>query len=164
MSGNLQLGEAYGLHFFEPRYRLLIHDVMADQPEEARRGGRVRGEAMFVHANRAPPTRSAPAVLVRVLRCEIYGDGRADVLLMPCAHVWLEELWVRPNSGHLYYARCLRMNETASREMDGLNRQQETVVRIMDRLRAQVAAVGGGGGDDGHVALNDSDDDEEQDG
>lgn len=38
MPSALRLGSPYGLHFFEPRYRLLIAEVMAPQPAGARRG------------------------------------------------------------------------------------------------------------------------------
>ena len=41
MDSEIQLGESYGLHFFEPRYRILISEVMAQFPLNARRGGRV---------------------------------------------------------------------------------------------------------------------------
>lgn len=35
----VRLGEPFGLHFFEARYRLLISEVMANYPVSARRGG-----------------------------------------------------------------------------------------------------------------------------
>eukprot|EP00580_Thalassiosira_gravida_P019588 CAMPEP_0201660890 /NCGR_PEP_ID=MMETSP0494-20130426/3406_1 /ASSEMBLY_ACC=CAM_ASM_000839 /TAXON_ID=420259 /ORGANISM="Thalassiosira gravida, Strain GMp14c1" /LENGTH=447 /DNA_ID=CAMNT_0048138867 /DNA_START=97 /DNA_END=1440 /DNA_ORIENTATION=+ len=42
MPSPVRLGETYGLHFFEPRYRILIAEVMANQlPVSARRGGRM---------------------------------------------------------------------------------------------------------------------------
>ena len=38
MHSEMKLGSAYGLHFFEPRYRLLISEVMGSYPVSARRG------------------------------------------------------------------------------------------------------------------------------
>lgn len=37
----VRLGEAFGLHFFESRYRLLISEVMANYPVSARRGAQI---------------------------------------------------------------------------------------------------------------------------
>lgn len=41
MDSDMQLGEPYGLHLFEPRYRILISEVMSRFPLNARRGGRI---------------------------------------------------------------------------------------------------------------------------
>lgn len=40
-SSSVRLGVEYGLHFFEPRYRLLISEVMSGYPVNARRGQRI---------------------------------------------------------------------------------------------------------------------------
>lgn len=137
MSGQVQLGEPYALHFFEPRYRLLIAEVMREQTEEARNGGRIRSRgASFIHANRAPLAPTTPATIVQVLSCQMYPDGRADVWLLPTAYCWLERVWIRPNSGHLYYAQCLRMGTKVTNEMNQLTRQ-EALASVMDLLANQ---------------------------
>lgn len=41
MDSEMKLGEPYGLHLFEPRYRILISEVMSRFPLNARRGGRI---------------------------------------------------------------------------------------------------------------------------
>jgi len=41
MSSAIKLGSPYGLHFFEPRYRVMIAEVMATYPVGARRGERI---------------------------------------------------------------------------------------------------------------------------
>ena len=41
MPSAIRLGSPYGLHFFEPRYRLLVAEVMAPYPVSARRGERI---------------------------------------------------------------------------------------------------------------------------
>lgn len=38
MGSSVKLGEPYGLHFFEPRYRVLISEIMSQYPVSARRG------------------------------------------------------------------------------------------------------------------------------
>mmetsp|Transcript_4182 Transcript_4182/g.8691 ORF Transcript_4182/g.8691 Transcript_4182/m.8691 type:complete len:415 (+) Transcript_4182:150-1394(+) len=42
MPTSVQLGSPYGLHFFEPRYRLLISDCMRSFPVSARRGEEIK--------------------------------------------------------------------------------------------------------------------------
>ena len=41
MGSSVLLGSSYGLHFFEPRYRVLISEVLASYPVSARRGERI---------------------------------------------------------------------------------------------------------------------------
>jgi len=41
MPSRVRLGSPYGLHLFEPRYRLMISEVMASYPASARRGERI---------------------------------------------------------------------------------------------------------------------------
>lgn len=117
MGSHLQLHVPYGLHFFEPRYRLLISEVMRGQPSEAIQNGHVNGDCFFIHAHMEPLAPTTPAAIVQVSRCHIFPDGRADVLLVPVAFVWLEKVWVRPNSGGLRYAQCLRMDYVASQDL-----------------------------------------------
>jgi hypothetical protein len=116
MPANVKLGQAYGLHLFEPRYRLLIADVLRHVPPEYKQGRKHLMEGnyfvSFIHANYTPIVDNETlASLVQVVRCEIYDDGRADVLLLPIQHVWLEHLWYRPDSGHLIYAQCRKLGK-----------------------------------------------------
>jgi hypothetical protein len=140
MPGSINLGEPYGLHFFEPRYRFMIAEIMRDQTEEARHGGRIRGEVLFVHANRTPLARNTPAILVRVLRCDTYPDHRADVLLLPFAHVTMEKLWLHPTGGNLYHCQCLRMGQQVTHDLNHLTRQ-EALASVMERLTEQFIAM-----------------------
>lgn len=132
------LGQTYGLHFFEPRYRLLIADVMRGQPAEARNGGSIQSPAYFVHANHGPLEPTIPAVMVQVVECHIYPDGRADVLLLPIRYVWIERVWTRPNSGQLVEAQCLKMGKAATREMLKLHRRQ-SLANVMGQLAQQLS-------------------------
>lgn len=141
MQGQVALGQTYALHFFEYRYRLLIAAVMRDQPHEARHGGPLAADlppACFIHANRSSPLEPAePAVLVRVVQCQIYPDGRADVLLLPVRYCWMERSWVPPDTGNLHYAQCLKMGRDVTSQMNHLQRQ-EALAHVMDRLAGQL--------------------------
>lgn len=120
MESPVTIGDPYGLHFFEHRYRLLIGEVMRHQPEEARHGGPIdtsQTQPLFIHANCWPITHMTPAVIVRVIRCEIYPDGRADVVLVPISYAWIEKIGVLPNTGNLCVATAIRMGEQASNQM-----------------------------------------------
>lgn len=143
MPGQVALGQTYALHLFEYRYRLLIVEAMRHQTVEARDGGRMTGPPVyFIHANRAPLERSVPAVLVQVVQCQMFADGRADVLLLPLHFMWIERVWVRPDSGHLHYAQCLKMGRHVTLQMNHLQRQ-EALANAMDRLAGQLAETDG---------------------
>jgi hypothetical protein len=120
----MKLGHPYGLHFFEPRYRRLIADVMAPFPVEARQGGPITCEEgqnppVFIHANVHPVMRSSPAFLVQVVRCRIYpADGRADVFLLPVGYLRIEAVWEQPRSGHLHHAQCIRVGLRETEELE----------------------------------------------
>jgi hypothetical protein len=120
MTSTLQLGQPYALHFFEHRYRILIAEVMHHQPLSAKQGGAIDYSLPlpdFLHANVMPLAPTTPAVIVRVMRCEIFPDGQADVLLVPISYVWLERIRVRPNTRHLYEATSIRMGKEVMQPM-----------------------------------------------
>mmetsp|Transcript_12522 Transcript_12522/g.18377 ORF Transcript_12522/g.18377 Transcript_12522/m.18377 type:complete len:351 (-) Transcript_12522:632-1684(-) len=123
MRGMVRLGQAFGLHFFEPRYRLLIAEVMRDWPESARRGELIAASTQrrlptFIYAHMSPLAPATPACLVQVHSCMIHPDGSADVMLTPVAYVSLERVWERSNSGRLFQATCLRMGQSQSRQIE----------------------------------------------
>jgi hypothetical protein len=123
MTGVVRLGHTFGLHFFEPRYRLLIAEVMRGWPELARHGATIVARAdgrfpTFVYAHVAPLAPGTPACLVQVRQCVIHRDGSADVLLVPVSYVWLERIWERPHSGRLFEAQCLKMGREQARSME----------------------------------------------
>jgi hypothetical protein len=143
MPQRFQLGVPYGLHFFEPRYRRLIADIMAPFPETARQGGpilcsssrsreqqqgggneqrQLPAPPVFIHAHAHGRRleRGTPACLVQVIRCHVYPDGRADVFLMPTGHVRTELLWQVPHTGHLHCGQFMRLapGSAASQQAD----------------------------------------------
>jgi hypothetical protein len=120
MPCQLQLGEMYGLHLFEPRYRIMVREVLDDceNPEESMRGGKIVSSCrdgfikppLLIHA--CMGSRLGPgqlACLVQIVWCRTYEFGTADVQLLPVAWVKLDEISVRPNSGHLFCAKGTRI-------------------------------------------------------
>ena len=137
MNGAYQMGEPIRLHFFEPRYRRLIRDVMANWPPEARSGERIEpidGEMpKFVLVDDNVIQTMMPAFLVQVEHCVVYRDGRADVFLVPVEMVELHRFCVLPDSGHLYYGECRRVSKSESEAMEKEN------------LKRQIQMMGFGG-------------------
>lgn len=114
MPCHLQIGELYGLHLFEPRYRVMIHDLTmrCENPMEAANGGKIRigrhdgvlQPPFLIHAclGRAAP--GELACLVQLIWCHTYEHGSADVRLLPVAWVRLDRIWIRRNANNLFYA------------------------------------------------------------
>ena len=138
MPGPLLLGGSYRVHLFEPRYRLMVAELLRDYPQEARQGGHTtaggRPAPVFIHANRDPFGVASGACLVQMVRCTISPrDGTADIMLLPIAYVWLEKVWIRQNSGNLHYAQSVRMGQKATRDMHELI-EQETRTTLIEGM------------------------------
>jgi hypothetical protein len=105
----------YDLFLFEPRYRLMMHTLLAQHPATARHGDPIEPPVYFLHAyaglntnnNRNGP--SPPALLVRVQECRMLPDGSCSVTLVTKWFTHLERVWVLPNSGHLYHAAAVKV-------------------------------------------------------
>ena len=119
MPCQLRLGEMYGLHLFEPRYRIMVRDLLEScgNPQEAAAGGQildgmrdgVRQPPLLVHACLGSLGPDEMACLVQLVWCRTYDYGTADVQLFPVAWVRLDKVWVRPSSAHLYYTKATRI-------------------------------------------------------
>lgn len=113
--------EVYGLHLFEPRYRYMVRDLLnaSDNPQTARRGAAIRpgrnAEGLLqppylIHFCLPQRLRAgAMACLVQVVWCRTYEHDTADVQLLPVSWIRLESVWVRPEYGHLFYAKATRL-------------------------------------------------------
>lgn len=119
---SMKLHRPMSLHLFEPRYRLLISEVMGDLYSQNVSINRTRSGSewnsspwcpqhctpapRFIFAHRKLASGSH-AALVEVRLCRFYGDGRADVVLMPVQFVKIDDISIRPDSGGLYDARVV---------------------------------------------------------
>lgn len=119
MPGRTQLGGRFALHFFEPRYRTLIAEVMAPLPASARMGKPISAEARptFIYANRSRLSIGTIATIVEVIQCRIYQDGTADVMLEPTGYARIEIVWERPNSGQLWEAEAFKLGRLEIAEL-----------------------------------------------
>ena len=108
-------GSAVELHFFEPRYRRLIREVMEPYPDEFRNGAptnRLINPPTFIYGNRSPLKTGQVAMMVQVMQCYVADNGTANVLLMPLEHVRIEHIWEQAEfNDHLYFIRVMRMRE-----------------------------------------------------
>lgn len=122
MSYPIKIGEIYGLHLFEPRYRIMVRDliVACANPVEAAMGGKirinmrdgVRQPPMFIHACYGSNPGDL-ACLVQLIWCQIYEDGAADVRLLPISWVRLDRIWIRRHSRNLFYSSAWRLPPSA---------------------------------------------------
>ena len=141
MPDDIQLGQEFGIHFFEPRYRLLISEVMAPYPDHYRNGEPITPNRnnsndnddndtddedvdefsypTFIYAHKSPLKTGSSVVLVEVRQCVIHHNQTADVFLMPKTLARIEHVWERRNSHSLYEARVVKMSqEECDREME----------------------------------------------
>jgi hypothetical protein len=199
MAGDVVLGQSYGLHLFEYRYRYMIHSIMSQrQPHPSLsstaattryNGERIESNVQqrpiyFIHANQGNIRRSEMAILVQVMECDIYPDGRADIIVLPIHYVWIERSWLYDNHHHgnsvgpappttmmiptptppdnLYYAQCLKMGHAATSAMHHLQRQ-ETLVHVMNRVIASGMNLAASSIVNQNDNMSDDDDDDDDD-
>mmetsp|Transcript_9523 Transcript_9523/g.25907 ORF Transcript_9523/g.25907 Transcript_9523/m.25907 type:complete len:195 (-) Transcript_9523:828-1412(-) len=120
MPCDVHLGEMYGLHLFEPRYRIMVHTLLSEcgNPDAARSGCRIEPgwkegmsrPPMLIHACRGARLGiDDMACLVELKWCHTYEDATADVRLLPVAWVKLDRIWVRQASYGLFYGKAMRV-------------------------------------------------------
>jgi hypothetical protein len=137
--GHVIIGEPYALQLCEPRYCIMINEIMKHHTVSARReGAHVTKDAFFIHANRLPLQKSQTAVLVQVTRCEALNNGTFEIQVVPFQHVWIERAWEVPNTFGLVNGQVLKMGKKTSNLMNHLIRQ-ETMVQVMDNMTRAMA-------------------------
>jgi hypothetical protein len=110
MPGAVRLGQRMNLHFFEPRYKLLIRRVWSSN------------HRCFVYSPWAPAVGRFAAV-VRVARARFWRDGRASIVArVVAASVLLSDVWVEEGTGGLACARIA--HEEGWAESEGTEGQQ----------------------------------------
>lgn len=109
----LYLGKPICLHLFEPRYRLLINEAMHGRSMHEKSGGPIsvdgekpRPKFLFSYGVSLPLVPGDPAVIVELVRCRIYNDGRADVTIVPVMHCRVNSTWERGGTYRLMQAEA----------------------------------------------------------
>eukprot|EP00526_Cylindrotheca_closterium_P015776 CAMPEP_0113603948 /NCGR_PEP_ID=MMETSP0017_2-20120614/1541_1 /TAXON_ID=2856 /ORGANISM="Cylindrotheca closterium" /LENGTH=260 /DNA_ID=CAMNT_0000512355 /DNA_START=36 /DNA_END=814 /DNA_ORIENTATION=+ /assembly_acc=CAM_ASM_000147 len=106
MPCQLRLGEPYGLHLFEPRYRIMVRDLLESSGNYNAATEQAGADLTSEENGRKPPLlihaclggRLGPgeyACLVQLVHCTLYDYGTADVMLLPVSWVRMDKLWVR---------------------------------------------------------------------
>jgi hypothetical protein len=151
MPDRITIGNEFGIHFFEPRYRTLIGEVMSPYPNSFKNGDPITPDTShlyhptnlypsFIYANKSPLKRGTSACIVEVRQCVIHHNQTADVFLMPVSYVRIEHVWERPGSHNLYEGSVMKMGDLEA---------YETVEqrRLPAMYTANTGGVGGGGDD-----------------
>lgn len=96
------IGQEINIRLFEPRYRLLIADIMTCRPDRERSGFPIsEPRPRFLFACRSDNWQRRVAWIVEVRRCLIRRDGIADIVIVPTGWAIVTKLLQRPNSGGL---------------------------------------------------------------
>lgn len=120
------IGQEFGIHFFEPRYRRLIREVMAPYIDTFQGGTYITEEnslvgkpPTFIYAHRSPLKKGNIACVVQVLTCSIHPDGRADVLLRPIHYVRITQVYEQEiPRDHLYFCKTIRLSNHEEEEFE----------------------------------------------
>jgi hypothetical protein len=111
------LQQAWNLHLYEPRYRLMMSQIMQSRPVRDKNGSWIpspgRPRFLFSSGLSAPLVEGDPVFLVEILRCKLKRDGRALLTILPVLQTRIQSMQVRPNSFALLDATvqtCKRNN------------------------------------------------------
>ena len=109
---SVSIDASYGLHFFEPRYRLMMIEIMQAYPRGYSFGlpCNCLKKPKFFYAFHGRVTPGSEVAIVEVEQCFTHPDARADVLLTIKAFARILNSWERPNSYGLVEAQAVRLN------------------------------------------------------
>ena len=110
------VGAAVALHFFEPRYKILIRRAW-------------EGHRLFIYTAGVPRPGSR-GVIVRVDQARFLPDGRANILGRGVRQVELDQTWVEDGTGGLFCTDVADVPESptgrlSSSERSSPERQQQ---------------------------------------
>lgn len=107
---SITVDASYGLHFFEPRYRLMMIEIMQPYPRGNSYGlpCNFLKKPKFFYAFHGRVSPGSEVAVVEVEQCFTHPDARADVLLTIKEFVRIKSSWERPNSYGLYEAQAVR--------------------------------------------------------
>ena len=108
-SVNVRVGHTICLNLFEPRSCQLITEQTAGRSTAELSGGLMKQPyPQFIFACRTPVVAGTYAFVVDVIRCRIYSNGRADVMINPTKLVRLDKVEERPEYVGLSDAMFIR--------------------------------------------------------
>mmetsp|Transcript_35058 Transcript_35058/g.69058 ORF Transcript_35058/g.69058 Transcript_35058/m.69058 type:complete len:374 (-) Transcript_35058:178-1299(-) len=121
MPGQCRRFEHLNFHLFEPRYKLLMSNIMGGRTERERSGEiiPVCGASQqppllrpkFVYGCSQPVGRGARAYVCEVRRSIMHSNQAWDVELVPVERVVIENIFELPQTGRLYSVDVRRMSE-----------------------------------------------------
>lgn len=124
MGGNTEppvLGQAWNLHLYEPRYRLMMSQIMQNRSSQDKNGGIIpnsrRPRFLFSSGITTPLMPGDPIFAVEIVRCKMKSDGRAMVSILPVAIGRMQSMQVRPNSFALLDATVYKTPFVASQSL-----------------------------------------------
>lgn len=108
---SITIDASYGLHFFEPRYRLMMIEIMQPYPKGYSFGlpCNCLRKPQFFYAFKGRVNPGSEVAVVEVEQCFTHPDARADVLLTIKSFARILHSWERPNSYGLYEAQAVRL-------------------------------------------------------
>ena len=145
----LHLGKPIGLHLFEPRYRLLIKEAMRGRSKYEKSGGPInvdgnkpRPKFLFSYGVSLPLVSGDPAVIVELVQCRIYDDGRADVTIVPVMHCRINSTWEREGSYRLMEAEATAAPRIRQRSPDSLGDPQFATGSVFHMNSSNIPQLG----------------------
>ena len=151
MGGTLGLGQPFGIHFFEPRYRRLVRHAMDT-------------DRRFVFAT-SRPRANGRAMLCECHRVQVYPDGRADLYVLPVATVAMKATRLEefdPACPPLHWA-CVEENPQRDDDSREMLRGLLTAVRAALDGGVEPAEEDDEDGDDDESDDEDEDDEDDDD-
>jgi len=96
------LQQSFNLNILEPRYRLMISQLMQSRPLSDKEGSWIaspgRPRFLFSSGLSSPLTEGDPVFLVEIQRCKIKHNGRALITILPILQTRIQSMQMRPNS------------------------------------------------------------------
>lgn len=92
--------QSMNLHLFEPRYRLMIAEIMNNRPVRDTSGNLIpspRPRFLMSSGLSAPLVAGDPVFVVEILRCRVKNDGRALITIQCVRQTRLQSMYVRQN-------------------------------------------------------------------
>jgi len=91
-AGFFRAGQSIRLHFFEPRYKVLIRRAW-------------EGNHLFIYAPSGPLVEGTPAIIVRIDQAHFTQNGCADIIGSAVESVQIEGVWTAEGTEGLMYGR-----------------------------------------------------------